>query len=73
MLPGLYPGFFRRGDHFDFRLVPFAEVLADQPDENGRYRYPLSEQDRADLPRLRDMFLGILMPANPGDLIVNLT
>ena len=56
-------------DHFDFRLVPFAEVLADQPDENGRYRYPLSEQDRADLPRLRDMFLGILMPADPGELL----
>lgn len=54
------------GDRYDCRLLPFFEVLYDK--EN---RYRLTDEERKDLPRLEQIvWRQILMPQNPGDLIV---
>ena len=54
---------------YDFRLLRFSNILRDRPDENGRYRYPLADWEREDLPRLQDLFTRILLPLEPGSLI----
>ena len=56
-------------ERYDFRLLRFSNVLRDRPDENGRYRYPLADWEREDLPRLRDLITRILLPLEPGSLI----
>ena len=56
------------------RLVGVAgvsDVLADRPDADGAYRYPLCDWERADLPRLHEKVLhGILLPADHRELLV---
>lgn len=53
------------------RLLRFSDVLADRPDENGAYRYPLCDWERADLPRLNEQILrGILLPEDCRELLV---
>ena len=58
-------------EDYDVRLLRFSDVLADRPDEAGRFRYPLCEWERADLPRLNEKILrGILLPEAPEELLV---
>ena len=53
------------------RLLRFSDVLADRPDADGAYRYPLCDWERADLPRLHEKILhGILLPADHRELLV---
>ena len=58
-------------ENYDVRLLRFSDVLADRPDADGAYRYPLCEWERADLPRLHEKILhGILLPADHRELLV---
>ena len=58
-------------ENYDVRLLRFSDVLADRPDADGAYRYPLCEWERADLPRLHEKVLhGILLPADHRELLV---
>ena len=58
-------------ENYDVRLLRFSDVLADRPDADGAYRYPLCDWERADLPRLHEKVLhGILLPADHRELLV---
>lgn len=54
---------------FDVRLLRFASVLNDQPDPNGQYRFPLTKEERDDLPRLKTLLSRILLPSD-GDALI---
>ena len=57
-------------ENYDVRLLRFSDVLADRPDADGAYRYPLCDWERADLPRLHEKVLhGILLPADHRELL----
>lgn len=53
---------------YDFRLLKFADVLEDG-ESGGTYRYPLSTEDRADLPRLKEILYQILLPEDAGEVL----
>ena len=55
-------------DGYDFRLLKFADVLADS-EKGGDYRYPLSAADREDLPRLKEILFQILLPEEYENLL----
>jgi len=53
----------------EFRLVRFSDVLRDAQEPAGRRRFPLSEEARADLPRLKQILDTVLTPADRDGLI----
>lgn len=59
------------GGRYDCRLVPFSRILDDNR-KGAPFRYGLTNEERADLPRLeRTVWKHILLPRHPGDILWN--